>query len=224
MVHDLFFQEFLLGILLWLGIYIYWGWQRSPATKQPPTQQPKRSPQISKPFAGLTKKPHCAACEQGEEPLAQPPLCPPPLIAHKRGRPRTVDRHRQYCPTKTCASYGWVGLGNIRANGHPSTGAGRQFHCVICDPYFLETHGTLFYGKVRPAERIVQIVAALAEGLGIRAAARVFAVDPHTVLTWLVEAAEQLQAFSQYLLTTYRSPRCNWTNYAPWSVRSKRVT
>jgi hypothetical protein len=36
----------------------------------------------------------------------------------------------------------------------------------------------------------------LAEGLGIRAVARVFEVDPNSVLQWLVEAAEQLQAFS----------------------------
>jgi IS1 family transposase len=40
----------------------------------------------------------------------------------------------------------------------------------------------------------------LAEGLGIRATARVFEVDPNTVLHWLVEAAEQLQAFSVYFL------------------------
>jgi hypothetical protein len=39
-------------------------------------------------------------------------------------------------------------------------------------------------------------VATLAEGLGIRAVARVFAVDPHTVLQWLVEAADQTTAFS----------------------------
>jgi IS1 family transposase len=36
--------------------------------------------------------------------------------------------------------------------------------------------------------------------LGIRATARVFEVDPNTVLHWLVEAAEQLQAFTSYFL------------------------
>jgi IS1 family transposase len=36
--------------------------------------------------------------------------------------------------------------------------------------------------------------------LGIRATARVFEVDPNTVLRWLVEAAEQLTAFSAYFL------------------------
>jgi hypothetical protein len=36
--------------------------------------------------------------------------------------------------------------------------------------------------------------------LGLRATARVFEVAPTTVLHWLVEAAEQLRAFSAYFL------------------------
>jgi IS1 family transposase len=36
--------------------------------------------------------------------------------------------------------------------------------------------------------------------LGIRGTARVFGIDPNTVLNWLVEAAEQLHAFSAYFL------------------------
>jgi IS1 family transposase len=44
------------------------------------------------------------------------------------------------------------------------------------------------------------VLACLAEGLGIRATARVFEVAPNTVLAWLVEAAEQLTAFSAYFL------------------------
>jgi hypothetical protein len=38
----------------------------------------------------------------------------------------------------------------------------------------------------------VRVRACLAEGLGIRGTARVFEVDPDTVLAWLVEAAEAL--------------------------------
>ncbi len=49
-------------------------------------------------------------------------------------------------------------------------------------------------------ELIVRVLACLAEGLGIRATARVFEVDAKTVLQWLVEAAEQLRAFSRYFL------------------------
>jgi hypothetical protein len=76
--------------------------------------------------------------------------------------------------------------------------------CIACHRYFLETHGTLFHGKRVSAERLVWAVATLAEGLGIRSVARVFAVDPNTVLQWLVEAAEPLRAFAQHFLHDLR--------------------
>jgi IS1 family transposase len=49
-------------------------------------------------------------------------------------------------------------------------------------------------------ELLVRVLACLAEGLGIRATARVFEMDPNTVLHWLVEAAEQLKAFAASFL------------------------
>ena len=110
----------------------------------------------------------------------------------------TPSRH--FCPDADCRYGGWVGLGNLQANGHPSGGPWRQLHCTACKGYFQETHGTLFHGKRVAPDLLVWAVGALAEGLGIRAVARVFEVDPNTVLQWLVEAADHLTAFSQYFL------------------------
>src|SRR5262249_56899847 len=76
----------------------------------------------------------------------------------------------------------------------------RQFQGTACVGYFPEQQGLIFHGKQVPVELIVHVLACLAEGLGIRATARVFAVAPNTVLAWLVEAAEQLTAFSAYFL------------------------
>ena len=120
----------------------------------------------------------------------------PPTNRH----PRTVDTSAHFCPHTGCDYRGWLGLGNLRANGHPSGGPWRQFQCRACEGYFLETHGTLFHGKRVAVELIVRVLACLAEGLGIRATARVFEVAPNTVLHWLVEAAEHLRAFSTYFL------------------------
>jgi IS1 family transposase len=97
-----------------------------------------------------------------------------------------------------------VGWGNLRANGHPSGGPWRQLLCVVCRGSFLETLGTLFHGKRVAVELIVRVLACLAEGLGIRGTARVFEVDPNTVRQWLIEAAEQLHAFSRYVLHDVR--------------------
>jgi len=115
-----------------------------------------------------------------------------------------VETSQHFCPYPDCAYQGWAGWGNLQANGHPSGGPWRQWHCTACKGYFQETHGTLFHGKRVAPDLLVWAVGALAEGLGIRAVARVFEVDPNTVLQWLVEAADQLTAFSQYFLHDVR--------------------
>jgi IS1 family transposase len=98
-----------------------------------------------------------------------------------------------------------MALGNIRANGYPNGGRWRQFQCRSCKQYFLETHGTPVHGKRVPPELLVWAVGALAEGLGIRALARVFGVDPNTVLQWVVEVADQATAFSRHFLRDVHS-------------------
>src|SRR5207247_4051741 len=70
--------------------------------------------------------------------------------------------------------------------------------------HVLESLGTIFHGKRASVDLIVRVIACLAEGLGIRGTARVFEVDPNTVLQWLVEAAEQLRAFSRHVLRDVR--------------------
>jgi transposase-like protein len=117
-----------------------------------------------------------------------------------QGRRRTVDTQQQFCPDPACSYHGWLGRGNIRSNGHPGGQPWRQLQCVSCHSYFSETYGTIFHGQRASVELIVRVIACLAEGLGIRGTARVFEIDPNTVLGWLVEAAEQLRAFSQYFL------------------------
>jgi len=105
-----------------------------------------------------------------------------------------------FCPHTGCDYRGWLGLGNLRANGHPSGGLWRQLYGRSCKGYFLETHGTIFHGKRLSVELIVRVLACWAEGLGIRATARVFEVDPDTGLQWLVAAAAQLQTFTSSFL------------------------
>ena len=115
-------------------------------------------------------------------------------------RPCAIDTSRHFCPHAGCDSQGGPGLGNRRATGYPSGGLWRQYYCRSCQGYFLEANGTIFHGKRLSVALIVRVLACLAAGLGIRATARVFEVAPTTVLQWLVAAAEQLQAFTRYLL------------------------
>ena len=208
MVSHLFFYQLTLIALVWLCVMLHWAWPSdsaaaspSPLGPTPPRPKRRREP---KPFVGFTRKPPCDACAQATAPRPLAPSAPPPRIVPTRGRRRHVNTSHHFCPNPDCAYRGWVGWGNLRANGHPSGRPWRQLLCVACRHYFLETLGTLFHGKRVPVELIVRVVACLAEGLGIRGTARVFEVDPNTVLQWLVEAAEQLRAFSQYFLHDVR--------------------
>jgi transposase-like protein len=203
MVSHLFFYQFALIVLVWLFFLLLYAWPservRHPHPAAPIAPHRQRSNDLT-PFAGLTQKPHCALCEQDvPHPQAPSAVRPDPMPSTHR-RPRTVDTSQHFCPHTGCRYRGWLGLGNLRANGHPSGGPWSQFHCTACKGYFPEHHGTIFHGKQLAVELIVRVLACLAEGLGIRATARVFEVDANTVLRWLVEAAEQLQAFTCYFL------------------------
>src|SRR6266568_7384680 len=211
MVSDLFFSQLMLIALLWLCFMLHWVWPSDPTmaspTILPATLPPPKRRREPKPFAGLTRKPHCDACEHASDSRPHASSAPPPRIVMKRGRRREVDTSRHCCPNPDCAYRGWVGWGNLRANGHPNGGPWRQLLCVVCRRSFLETLGTLFHGTRAAVELIVRVIACLAEGVGIRGTARVFEVDPNTVLQWLVEAAEQLRAFSQSILHDLHLPQ-----------------
>src|SRR2546421_8105549 len=208
MVSHLFFYQLMVLGLLWLCVMLHYAWtnERTGGDQRPskPLPPPCKRSSDPKPFPGLTRTPLCAACEQAHEHASQPPGCPPPRIVPTRGRPRQVDTSQHVCPYPDGAYQGRVGLGNLCANGHPNGGTWRQLHCTSCGGYFQETHGTPLHGKRVAPEKLVWAVGALAEGLGIRAVARVFEVDPNTVLQWLVEVADHAMAFSQYVLHDVR--------------------
>jgi len=196
MPSDLGFYPFACVLFILLCLLLCRLWRcgnTTPSARKPP--RPTREP---KPFAGLTRKPDCEACAQQIRSQPQVPSAPPPRMILTRGRRRQVDTTSHFCPHAACSYYGRVGFGNLRANGHPTGRRWRQLVCLGCHGYFLETHGTPFHGKQVDPDKLVWALAALAEGLGIRAVARVFEVDPNTVLTWLGEAAEHLEAFSRY--------------------------
>ena len=130
MVSPLFFYQLVLVALVWRCLMLQWAWPSDPATacpttQEPPPPRPKRQRE-PKPFAGLTTKPHCDACVQVSDPRPHAPSAPPPRIVMTRGRRRQIDTSRHCCPNPDCAYRGWVGWGNLRANGHPNGGPWRQ--------------------------------------------------------------------------------------------------
>jgi hypothetical protein len=208
MVSHLFFYQLVLIALVWLCLMLQWVWPSDPAaacpTPRAPTPPVPKRHRAPTPFEGLTRKPHCDAWAHATAPRPHAPAAPPPRRVPTRGRPRQVDTSQHGCPDPACTYGGWLGLGHITSNGHPSGGPWRQRHGTGCGGYCQETHGTPWHGTRVVPETLVWAVGALAEGLGIRAVARGFEVDPNTVLHWLSEAADHAAAFSQYFLHDLR--------------------
>jgi IS1 family transposase len=213
------------GIFLILLLLLpRWLWRRGQrAPTLPKRTRGKREP---KPFAGYARKPECELCDQGIDSQPQAPGAPPPGMIFTRGRRRHIDTMGQFCPQAACSYHGWVDFGNLRANGHPNGRRWRQFVCLGCRGYFLETVGTPFHAKQVDPYKLVWAIAALAEGLGIRAVARVFEVDPKTVLGWLVEVAEHLERFTRYHLRDLHVEQVQMDELFAWlsAVKEGEVT
>jgi IS1 family transposase/transposase-like protein len=189
------FQMVLMVILVLVGVnYCLGQWSSGPTVL--PTSRPVHST-----LAGRTCQPDCPACqaEVGQAKVTPPPR-PAPRQKKKAGRPRCVQTDWHFCPHRGCSHYGWVGLGNIVANGHPNGGRFRQLHCTVCGKYFAESTGTIFYRSPLAPELLSRIIKALAEGVNLHATARIFEVDPNTVKACLVKAAEHMEAVSSYLI------------------------
>ena len=198
MAPNLLFYQLLLVSLVLICLLIHVGWPDGPRVapqmpRKPNTPRRQRSTE-PKPFTGFIYN-------RSARPVSREPKTPQgagratsPDDLHPR-TPGTVDTHAHFCPDPDCAYYGRLGRGNLRANGHPGSQSWRQLQCVSCQGYFYETHGTMFHGKRASVDLVVRVIACLAEGLGIRGTARVFEIDPNTVLQWLVQAADSFRPF-----------------------------
>jgi hypothetical protein len=173
MIPNILFYQLLLVALVLICILVHVWWPNHPTPRTPlkPDKPRRKRSKGPKPFTGYIHKPLCEACEQGLDTRSKAPGAPPPEILFTRGRRRTVDTSRHFCPDQDCSYHGWFGRGNIRSNGHPGGQTWRQLQCVSCQGYFYETDSTIFHGKRSSPELIVHVIACLAEGLGIRGTA-----------------------------------------------------
>jgi hypothetical protein len=212
--HLVFYQLGLLG-LVWVFLMLYGLWPSEPAAARPMPPKPLmprgKHAKPPQPFPALPRKPCCPAGEQAiAVPRLQPSPPPPPTLTSTRGRRRHVHTSQLFCPDPNCRYGGWLGLGKITSNGHPSGGPWRQLSGGAGHGDVLETHGTPWHGQRVAPDKLVWAIGALADGLGIRAGARVFAVDPNPVLAWRVEVADQAVAFSRDGLHDMRVTPVQW--------------
>jgi len=126
----------------------------------------------------------------------------------------TLVHSSAFCWNPSCPDYGKVNLSNIRRFGRTQAGT-RRYQCRTCSGTFVETIGTVFYGRHHTQQTIIECLALLAERNSLAAIHRVKGVKEETVLAWLRLAAQHVERIEAILLVNYRLSRAQldamWT-------------
>ena len=114
-----------------------------------------------------------------------------------------------FCPDEACPDYGKPQSDqqkNIIKFGR--TKAGRQrYRCKTCGGTFTETKGTLFYRRRTPEDKIIAVLAQIAEGNRISSVARTTKHKEDTILDWIREAGRHAAEVEEVLLAEYHLTR-----------------
>jgi hypothetical protein len=125
----------------------------------------------------------------------------------------------QYCDNPSCSCFEQVGLGNISIK----TRKNAQVYCNACQsPPFSVRRGTMFYGLRTPMDKIIRVLGLLASGLGVNALCRTETVTADSLRSWVVLAANHVEAFSRYMEQDMRLEQVQIDEF--WSyIRKKRA-
>jgi len=188
MLVDWFWSSLALSILL---LWLVWHWAQQP----PHLQMAPRSAALPKLLKPRTPA-HCPACRLGSAPsIDHPPTCIPvtPWCERKsqRGAPKRIATQGFACPNRSCAYYQIVD-----AHIHALVGDGahgqreriQTLRCQACGTTFSTRRATPLYRLKTTSHRVAEVLTALAEGLSVAAAVRVFGHQHATITTWLTRA------------------------------------
>jgi transposase-like protein len=112
-----------------------------------------------------------------------------------------ADIDNCFCPDKDCKDYGLRNRGNIRYRGKYGKNKTKDLlYCTTCGKRFAATRDTAFFGLHLSDESIEQIIHHAAEGVGVRATARLLGLDKDTVNRVILRAGEHCQLVLSSLL------------------------
>ena len=106
---------------------------------------------------------------------------------------------KYFCHNKGCRSYGVQGSDNIVKNGHRRNGL-QNFICADCRMQFVETKGTLFFGKHLSKREIINISKQFVEKSSFRGVARSTGHHLDTIRSLASDVAEHCEAVTEFLL------------------------
>jgi IS1 family transposase len=143
----------------------------------------------------------CPVCRLGSPPAlgggtVSEPVRPWCEVKSRRGAPKRIDTEGFACPNQQCRYFRITD-----ARVHALVGDGKQgrtepiqtFRCQACHTTFSARRDTPLYRLKTPSQQIAMVLSALAEGLDLSAAERVFGFRQATITTWLTRAGEHAQ-------------------------------
>jgi|SRR5665811_1449797 len=108
-----------------------------------------------------------------------------------------------FCPNEQCKDYGLRGHGNIGVRAKYGKDKNRDLlYCRTCGKRFAASRASALFGLHLPAETIRQIIHHAAEGVGVRATARLLGMDKDTVNRVILRAGEHCARVLSGLLTS----------------------
>jgi len=108
-----------------------------------------------------------------------------------------------FCPNEQCKDYGLRHQGNISIRGKYGKDKNRVLlYCRTCGKRFAATQASALFGLHLQAEMIRQIIHHAAEGVGVRATARLLELDKDTVNRVILRAGEHCAHVLAGLLTS----------------------
>ena len=116
-----------------------------------------------------------------------------------------VDIENAFCPNKDCKDYGLQNHGNIAVRGKYGKDKTKNLlYCRTCGKRFASTRATAFFGLHLSDEKIAQIIHHAAEGVGVRATARLLNINKDTVNRVILRAGEHCEIVLSNLLRSLK--------------------
>ncbi len=127
----------------------------------------------------------------------------------RRGAPKRIDTEGFACPNRQCSYFG-----NTDAREHALVGDGKHgkaehiqtFRCQACRTTFSARRNTPLYRLKTPSQQVAVVLSALAEGLDLSAAERVFGFRQATMTRWLTRAGGHAHTLHEHIFCHLHLP------------------
>jgi IS1 family transposase/transposase-like protein len=130
-------------------------------------------------------------------------------VKSRRGAPKRQPTAGYACPTPTCPYFGITDArihALIAYGQHGTQERIPDLRCQACGTKFTARRGTALYRLKTPSSRVGVVLSALAEGLDVGAAVRVFGYRETTVTRWLIRAGQHAERLHQALFHDLHLP------------------